>query len=392
MKTHSLTFYNCENNPVRLVKQIKEGGEGQIWETELSGYLAKIYRAPDSKKLRKLLAMLAQPPENPTVSPSHTAIAWPTDLLKDEQGNFVGFLMPQIQQAVNLLTVCIPKERRKYLPGFNWKYLHVAAKNYAWIVQNIHAKDYVLGDIKLENALVNNRALISVVDTDSFQIRDHQDGTLHRCPVGSIEFTPPELVGKNIPDIAQVKANDNFRLAVVIHYLLFGQHPFRGSWHGNGEPPGQDECIVKGLWPYAQNQLIRATENTIPLETAHPRIKELFLKCFNDGHSNPNLRPSAREWVKAMEVAINDLQGCQQVNMHLYSKTNGLSEVGCYWCARKITLGSDVFGPSQSVEPIVETAKIINTNLPPSQSEPIIAIVAGIVILLILLLILSIAH
>ena len=106
------------------------------------------------------------------LSHNHVSIAWVSDLLKDSNGKYVGFLMPEIKDSKPLSSICNPKLRKRNAPGFNWYYLHVTALNTAWIIQEIHAKGYVLGDIKLENILVNNRAMTAVIDTDSFQVRD----------------------------------------------------------------------------------------------------------------------------------------------------------------------------------------------------------------------------
>jgi DNA-binding helix-hairpin-helix protein with protein kinase domain len=90
----------------------------------------------------------------------------------------------------------------------------------AAIIQAIHAKGYVLGDIKLENILVNNRGLPTIIDTDSFQVSGSYSGKIYRCLVGSEGFTPAELIGVNIEG-DQTEVHDCFRLGVVIYYSHF---------------------------------------------------------------------------------------------------------------------------------------------------------------------------
>ncbi|MHC5718710.1 MAG: serine/threonine protein kinase [Nostoc sp.] len=43
-------------------------------------------------------------------------------------------------------------------------------------------------DIKPQNILVNDRALPSIIDTDSFQVRNPVNGNIYRCPVGSPDY------------------------------------------------------------------------------------------------------------------------------------------------------------------------------------------------------------
>lgn len=353
---------HSNNQPVSLTKQIADSGEGQVWETNLKGYLAKIYHDPSPARIAKLKVMLANPPADPMLSHNHVSIAWVSDLLKDNNGKYLGFLMPAIADSKQLSSICNPKRRNKLAPGFNWYYLHVTALNTAWIIQAIHAKGYVLGDIKLENILVNDRAMTAVIDTDSFQVRDSQSNQVYRCTVGSEGFTPPELLGKDFDTTNQTEIHDRFRLGVLIHYLLFGYHPFSGNWTGVGESPEQTELIKQGYWYGGHNSPIRASKTTIPLDVVHPELKKLFLKCFNEGHTQPNLRPTAQNWHNALEVGVNQLTSCSRVDSHHYSKTYGK----CYWCDRAADLGVDIF-PN-----VISAAKTLPTatqTLPVSKSS-----------------------
>lgn len=283
--------------------------------------------------------MLANPPIDPMASQNHVSIAFPQDLLKNQNGAYVGFLMPAIRHSRELTSVYNPSLRKRKAPGFNWYYLHATALNTAWIIQAIHDKGYVLGDIKPQNILVSDRALVAVIDTDSFQVRDSQTGKVYRCTVGSEGFTPVELLGKDFSTTDQTEICDRFRLAVLIHYLLFGYHPFSGQWIGAGESPEQTELIRKGFWYDGQNSLIGSSQTTIPLDVVHPEIKRCFLKCFNDGHTSPHLRPTAQDWHKALQVAINELTACDKVDSHHYSRSYGK----CCWCERKAKLNVDIF-------------------------------------------------
>ncbi len=326
---------------------IDSSGEGEVWETNFSGILAKIYHDSTPERIEKLKAMLANPPVDPMKSKNHISIAFPQDLLLDAGGNCVGFLMPAVRSSRELPSIYHPRLRKRNAPGFNWYYLHVTALNTAWIIQAIHEKGYVLGDIKPQNILVNDRALVAVIDTDSFQVRDSKTGKVYRCTVGSDGFTPVELLGKDFSTTDQTEICDRFRLAVLIHYLLFGYHPFSGEWTGAGESPDQTELIRKGLWYGGQNSLIRPSQTTIPLDVVHPQIKRLFLKCFNDGHTSPHLRPTSEDWHNALQVAVDDLTICGRVDSHYHSRSYGK----CYWCERSAKLGVDIFpnGMSKSI-------------------------------------------
>jgi len=324
---------------IYLEKQLSRGGEGEVWYTNRSSYLAKIYHTHNNERTKKLEAMIIEPPTDPNLRRDHISFAWPTSILRDSSGSCVGFLMPLIKNSKDLLDVYNPKRRTKLGLNVNWKFLHTVAMNVALITKELHSKGYVLGDMKPQNFLVNDRALVSVIDTDSFQVRHPQTGKLHHCLVGTEGFMPPELIGKSLATVEQTEVQDRFRLAVIIYHLLFSAQPFQGQWIGKEEEPSLSELVYKGFWPFSPNSLIQPSFLTIPIDTVHPKIQQCFLKCFNDGHENPQLRPTAQEWQEALEVAIRELVICTKVESHYYS----LSYRSCYWCERKSQFGVDVF-------------------------------------------------
>ena len=344
---------------IALVEQIASSGEGTVWKTDRNGYLAKIYHSSHHERVKKLEVMVANPPTELNSHLNHISFAWPQELLTDRNGSVLGFLMPEIKDAKELLDVYSPKRRKDLKLEVNWYFLYTTALNIASFIQLIHAKDYVLGDIKPQNILVNNRTLPSIIDTDSFQVRHPNTDDVYRCLVGTEGFTPVELLDKDFHITDQTEVHDRFRLAVIVYLLLFGAEPFKGKWVKEGDSPAPSELIRQGFWFYAPNSLIQPGPLTIPLNIVHPEIQRCFLRCFNDGHTKPHLRPTAREWKKALEVAIADLTECDQITNHYYSKSYGK----CYWCDRAAQLGVDIFPgvPRVKIQPTATVA--------PSQSK-----------------------
>ncbi|MGB8700313.1 MAG: hypothetical protein WCD18_12930 [Thermosynechococcaceae cyanobacterium] len=326
---------------IQLKRKLASSGEGTVWTTNFSGFLAKLYHTPNVDRIEKLKVMIAHPPQDPMRQHRHLTFAWPQDLLQNEQGQCIGFLMPEIMDGVKLSIVYNPKLRSRKAPRFNWYYLHTAAFNFALALKSLHEEGYVVGDIKPQNLLVNNRALVSIIDTDSFQVRDPLTQTIYRCLVGSEGFTPAELLGKELATQDQTDIHDRFRLGVMVYLLLFGDQPFKGKWIGRGESPLPTELIRQGAWPYAPNSLVQPGPNTIPLSILHPQLQVCFQRCFTEGHKNPQARPSAADWSNALKAAIVDLQMCHLETNHYYSRVYSR----CYWCDRRSALGIDIFSP-----------------------------------------------
>ncbi|MBN3870961.1 hypothetical protein [Nostoc sp. JL33] len=356
-----MTVFTCASTgqSITLLGEPKNSGEAKVWQTNRNGYLAKIYHDQKPERVQKLAVMIAHRPKEPNSHLNHISFAWPKSLLKDAQGDCVGFLMPEIKEGKELIDIYNPQLRKRLKLEVDWRFLHTTALNIASIIEAIHISDYVLGDIKPQNILVNDRALPSIIDTDSFQVRNPKNNKVYRCSVGSDGFTPPELIGKDFDSIDQTEVHDRFRLAVIIYQLLFGgQTPFAGKWTGTGDTPLPNELIRHGFWLYAPNNLIQPVERTIPLEIVHPEVQRCFLKCFNDGYQNPNLRPTAEDWVKALRLAVNELTICGKVDSHYYSQTYGK----CYWCDRFTKLHIDIF--PGFARPKQQSAFAVSTSQP----------------------------
>ena len=347
----SLT-YRCQlqNRLITLTQEMADSGEAKVWHTNFNGYLAKIYHNPHNERVDKLQLMVRNRPSDPNAHLNHISFAWPYSILEDNQGEVVGFLMPKVVGSETLLKLCTPIMRRKYKLETNWYFLHVVARNIAAIIEAIHLKGYVLGDIKLENILVNNRGLPTIIDTDSFQVSDPYSGKIYRCLVGSEGFTPAELIGVNIADVDQTEVHDRFRLGVVIYYLLFSGPPFRGLWQGAGDSLEQSELIRRGLWPFSGDKLVVPSNTTIPLNILHRDLHALFLRCFNEGHKFPHRRPTAKEWRGTLEAALNEVIRCGKVDNHYYNRSYGK----CYWCERFSDLNLDIFA-SKSIATVTST-------------------------------------
>jgi DNA-binding helix-hairpin-helix protein with protein kinase domain len=317
-----MQVYDTRRAPLTLGRELHRGGEGLIYQVEgRADLLAKVYVPVRPAAETKLAWMQRNPPSAPKPG-AHPTIAWPRDLLYDAQGAFLGYLMPHVRQAVPLFDVFNPRRRAQTLPGFNGVYLHRTARNLAAALAALHAHDYVVGDLNESNVLVTPTALVTLIDTDSFQVKVFRDGaiTFFPCPVGKPEYTPPELQGKTFNREVRQSDHDRFGLGVLIFQLLMGgSHPFRSSWQGHGDPPPVAEKIARGWFPYATCPLgpVAPPTQGASLEAIHPGVAQLVRRCFEDGHADSRRRPTPVEWEDALAEAEKSLATCR--NGHIYS-------------------------------------------------------------------------
>ena len=356
--------------------ELGAGGEARVFALPADPTLvAKVYRKPKPLYDRKLAVMVANPPDNPTASQDHLSFAWPVDLLLtgEAKPQVVGFLMPRVTGMRPLIDFYNPKTRRTRCPLFNYLYLHRTARNLAAAVNALHARGYAIGDVNESNILLTNTALCTFVDMDSVQVTDPDTGEVYRCPVGKPEFTPPQLQGQSFAKIDRSPEDDLFGLAVLIFQLLMeGTHPFAGVYKLPGEPPPIEKRIVAGHFPYGSRQVPFHPMLAAPaFELLHPTLRQLFLRCFEDGHRYPQARPTAQSWQRVLKEAENALVTCSANEQHRY----GSHLSSCPWCARARALGGrDPFPSVEAVQRGQHLKPLVPKKIPilpaPIQSIP----------------------
>jgi DNA-binding helix-hairpin-helix protein with protein kinase domain/Flp pilus assembly protein TadD len=320
-----LTYYDSQNNPIKLLKELGRGGEGAVYSCEDEMLVGKIYHEKIAdEKAEKLLWMA----ENSTPQLLKTT-AWVAEVLKEKpNGRIVGFLMPKIK-AKEIHELYAPKSRRVHFPDATWHFLIHTATNLARAFHNLHKDGHVMGDVNQGNCVVTHDGTVKLIDCDSYGIKTRKKS--YACEVGVTTHIPPELQGKNLRNIIRTENHDNFGLAVIIFQLLFlGRHPFAGNYLG-AEDKTLEEAIRQHLFVYgkdaAEKNVVRPP-GTLPLSAASPLVAELFERAF----SSENNRPHPREWVEGLEYLAENLNQCLLNPGHVfYSKFTSEFSI-CPWC------------------------------------------------------------
>ncbi|MET0397780.1 MAG: TonB family protein [Longimicrobiaceae bacterium] len=312
--------------------------------------VAKIYHDPAPEQELKLRRMIAHPPAGASAGGSGAGIfAWPLELLRGEDGGLVGFLLPRVDGRLRVFELYNPATRRERAPLFHHGLLHRAARNLAAAFDRLHEAGFVVGDVNESNILVGEDGRVVLIDTDSFQVRDPECGTVYRCPVGRPEFTPPELRERSFAETDRAPEHDRFGLGVLVFQMLMeGTHPFAGRFRGKGEPPSVQERIAAGHFPYARRTGVplEPPRTAPPPEVLDPGVRELVRRCFEDGHRDPAARPHAAEWRDTLEAAEAALATCGRNEQHRYGAHLG----DCPWCERARKLeGRDPFPSAAAV-------------------------------------------
>ena len=338
----------------RIGGRIAYGGQGVV--NAVAGDASVVFKqirpealAKDPKLEARLRAMIAAPPGSWKERGSgHVVLAWPHDLALHD-GDFVGFLMPRIDgnATAELHNVANPSDRRRpdpgvppWVAGFTWEYLLQTAMNLAFATAVLHDDHYVIGDFNERNVLVAEDARVTLIDCDSMQVPNPAGGAF-LCPVGRPEFTAPELRGAHFATTERKPSSDLFALAVHVHQLLFeGAHPFAGVWRGQGDKPDQIACAALGLWAHAGDRRLLPPPFTIGPQLVPPDVRQLFRRAFVSGAQDPEVRPTAREWNRALRTTAGQLVTCAANRRHRYPRFHR----SCPWCAHARSVAAGVQG------------------------------------------------
>ncbi|HEX8671171.1 MAG TPA: TonB family protein [Longimicrobium sp.] len=345
------------------------GGEARVFALPGDAErVVKLFRQPTPERARKIARMIAAPPLLGPDPEGAVRLAWPQEGVVDEEGRPVGFLMPRAE-GPRIFEFYNPVTRRTRAPLFHYGLLHRAGGNLAAAFAALHERGYVVGDVNESNILVAPEGAITLVDTDGFQVPDPATGAVYRSRVGRPEFTAPELQGVPFGAVDRTPEHDRFGLAVLLFLLLMeGTHPFAAHTVGGAEPEPLEERLRAGMFPYASERPGRTATPprlALPFKVLHPGVRELFVRCFVDGHQDPAARPAAESWRAALKEAEGELRRCDLNPQHRFGAHLGI----CPWCERaRLLRGRDPFPAT------AEAASRVGTRMrrpaPPPIPEP----------------------
>lgn len=316
---------------IDIGRELGRGGEGTVYEVPSNHHwVAKLYNthhSPDAAKQAKLRFMASTADKDLL-----NYAAWPQETLHNVyKGPILGFLMPKVSERVPIHMLYSPAHRRQDYPDTAWDFLLFAARNTAAAFATIHQHGHVLGDVNQGNVLVGSDSKVMLIDTDSFQI--NANGTIHLCKVGVGHFTPPELQGMASFDrMPRTSNHDNFGLALLIFHLLFGgRHAYSGVPLRADAGEALEKDIQAYRYAYARDSQQRGFEpppKSIPITIVPDSIEAMFTAAFTENGAK-GWRPTAQQWVTALDGLRDQLKRCSTTPMHVYP--GHLNR--CTWCA-----------------------------------------------------------
>lgn len=322
-------LYTSRGAAVDIGRELGKGGEGSVFDVpSLSSQVAKLYhKGPDAKKQAKL-SFMASTADAQLLN----YVAWPQETLHPSRGGpVIGFLMPKVSGKHPVHMVYSPAHRRQDYPKAAWDFLLYVARNIAASFETVHTHGHVVGDVNQSSFMVGRDSKVVLIDSDSFQVNAR--GTMHLCEVGVSHFTPPEL--QSLPSFNGFKRttnHDNFGLALLIFHVLFGgRHPYSGVPLRSGVGDALETDIKNFRYAYARDNQARGLTpppRSIPVSMLPDAMESMFHLAFTEKGAS-GTRPTAQQWLVALDSARGRLKKCSISGMHVYPDLLGT----CTWCA-----------------------------------------------------------
>jgi len=276
---------------VTLVKELASGGEGIIYTTNIQNVVAKIYKIDKINKSKsdKIELMITKKIE-------FDGLCFPTDCLYNSENKFVGYLMREAR-GYNLGTsVFLPYLKDKFP---HWKKIDTVELCITILqkIKYLHNRNIIIGDINQHNILVVSPHEVYFVDTDSYQIEGYP------CPVGTINFTAPEVQRKKYTDYLRTPGNEMFAVATLLFMIMLpGRLPY--SVQG-GSDQVENILNMDFAYPSGEKSTGKAPDGKWRYYWSHlPRfIKDDFYSTFrkDQEHSTEQTRFNTEDWLKKFE-------------------------------------------------------------------------------------------
>lgn len=324
-----------KGSQLHLIKKIGNGGEGDIYLTDAGNCVAKIFKQEYCTRNRyeKLQLMLSKPI-------AYDGICWPLDILTNECGEFVGYLMLQAK-GDSLRKVLM----KRWLTNNKWerKELIALCLNILDKLTYLQERNVITVDYNPNNILVQPNGDTWLVDTDSCQVG------CYPAVVDTKDFTPPEIyrrreTGENVMLFSH--ENINFSTAVLIFKILIpGQHPLHDV---QAEARTVKDDILTGIFPYRLGEERRSKPPKGVWQKCWShlpyKLKKALWNTFQRDGKNyaPNMRYDARQWQNLMKAYQRDIDKMSETDINslaafpaTFKKVEGVEYGYCKNCKRE---------------------------------------------------------
>ena len=255
------------------------GGEGVCYRT-YNGLFCKLYFKKhityvNYKKLQMMVDMGCSMPY----------ICWPLDILY-YRNQFVGYVMNELGESRS-----VDDLRDDNFSGFSILDRFVIVRNFLRIVEYLHSKDILVGDMKLDNILVKNNADVHLIDAGSFQVGDYACNVCHK------EYTERIYTGDDLKHVLRSVKEEYFPINKIIFEILMMKGPFYSK--DNTEIDGDGSRVFTYPMEFPTTGAAGLPYHLKVWFALSPAMRQYFYRYFVEGKVT-----YVSEWLSELELYI----------------------------------------------------------------------------------------
>ncbi|MBQ5344645.1 MAG: hypothetical protein J6F33_05555 [Acidaminococcaceae bacterium] len=311
-------FIKCQGSPIKIVKWLAEGGQGDVYIIEQDGQKKALKWYKPNGMGKDPDAFYENLKQNYFKgAPDKKVFLWPEDITEWKDGTF-GYVMPLRPDGFyEVGDYLLTKVRFSSL-----KTVIDAALNIVSAYRILHNNGYCYQDLNDGNFFINPRnGAVLICDNDNVA----PDGT-HTGIVGKPGYIAPEIIlGANEKDRSKRKMpdtySDRFSMSIIIFMLFCLTRPLEGKRvlaprteklmekvYGSDVHFIMDDIKHPEYGPDPDVQ-----KNVFRIWGALPTyVRDLFSKAFSQkAISSPGARPTELKWLETLVRFRSEILRCQ---------------------------------------------------------------------------------
>lgn len=334
---------------VDLSKSKHTGGEGKIYFTTDNHFAIKLYHPERIKlhdrkiHLQQVILLGRHLNEEET-----KLLCWPIALICKVDGqDCLGSVMRRIPPSYKKLLDLVLNARmavQQFQIGRSWAHYLQIARSIARSAEMLETKGVAHTDFSYNNFLANiDNGDAVLIDLDSLVV----EGFLPVKVAGTPGFMAPEVTIdaiKNPPN----HRSDRHALAVNILYSLLFRNPMQTLHESDADPKLSDKVGFGKEAVFSEHPTDKRNcpsnlgsplfrGGNLSYRMLSPPLQRLTEQALIEGLFNPTRRPTAREWIKALSWAMDELWQCSRCRLHFpYPYWVKRNERTCPFCGNRI--------------------------------------------------------